>query len=267
MRVVAYAELFGNPAHLALLRRGEDVWRLVRGHPRYAYYGTVVSLSDPGDDTAEVMASLAGLQGVGMCFYFPKTGATPLFRALEAKGLRTAQSQFHRGERGAYEAGKALLARRSLPNNLTVIRLDATTPASLVKATVELCESCGISTMPGEVMRGGVLPGVNLVAVDASGAPVATAASYAMHASGAPRATEAFWGVLATREDHRGQGLAGLLGATAIVHMWEEEGMRAFNTGIKAENLASQAACAKLGVENTEWITAFCFDDGRLGAP
>lgn len=58
---MAYTELFGTAAHRTLLARGEDVWRVVQGHPRYAYYGTVVSLSDPGEDTAEIMASLARL--------------------------------------------------------------------------------------------------------------------------------------------------------------------------------------------------------------
>jgi hypothetical protein len=261
-----YSELFGDPAQCALLRRGQDLWHLVKGHPRYAYYGTVVSLSDPKEDTAEVMASLARLQGLGMCFYCPKSDAVSILEELEAKGLRTAQSQFHRGKHAVYEASKALLRSRSTPKNLSIIRLDKATPKALIKATVDLCQACGLSAMPGEVMRGDVIPGINLVAVDASGAPVATASSYAMHAPDTPRATDAFWGVLATREDHRGQGLAALLGATTIEYMWENEGMRAFNTGIKADNLASQAACAKLGVINTDWVTAFCFDDMRLAA-
>ena len=264
---MTYTELFGNPVQRKLLRRGEDVWRLIKGHPRYAYYGTVVSLSDPGEDTAEVMASLAHLQGLGMCFYCPKSGVTSLLERLEAKGLRTAQSQYHRGGRTAYEASKALLSSRPTPKNLSIARLDTMTPKALIRATIELCQSCGLTAMPGEIMRGNVIPGVNLIATDVSGAPVATASSYAMHAPNTPRATEAFWGVLATREDYRGQGLAGLLGAMAIEYMWENTGMRAFNTGIKAENLASQAACAKLGVLNTDWVTAFCFDDERLGAP
>ncbi|MBF9031083.1 GNAT family N-acetyltransferase [Rhodobacterales bacterium HKCCE3408] len=261
---MAYTELFGSPAHRALLRRGEDVWRVVQAHPRYAYYGTVVSLSDPGDDTAEIMASLARLQGIGMCFYYPKNDVAALLGDLEAKGLRTAQSWFHRGGQAAYEASKALLHGSPPPEHLTITRLDGSTPNSLIKATIELCQKCGLSSMPGEVMRGRVIPGVNFVATDSSGVPVATAGSYAMHAPHTPRATEAFWGVLATREDHRGQGLAARLGAMAIEHMWETKGMRAFNTGIKPENLASQAACAKLGVLNTEWVTAFCYDDARL---
>lgn len=219
---MAYIELFGNPAQHAILRRGEDVWRVVQGHPRYAYYGTVVSLSDPGEDTAEIMASLARLQGLSMCFYCPKAEATALLAELEAKGLRTAQSWYHRGGRAAYEASKTLLNSRSAPENLNITRLDATTLESVIKATVELCQSCGLTAMPGEIMRGSVIPGINLIATDVSGAPVATAASYAMHAPETPRATEAFWGVLATREDYRGQGLAAWLGAVAIEHMWKK---------------------------------------------
>lgn len=261
---MAYRELFGDPAQCALLRRGENIWRLTKDHPRYAYYGTVVSLSDPREDTAEIMASLAGMQDLGMCFYCPKPSVISLLEDLEAKGLRTAQSQYHRGGRTACEASKALLSSRSGPKNLSVVRLDTSTPETLIKATIELCQSCGLTAMPGEIMRGEIIPGINLIATDVSGMPVATASSYAMHAPNTPRATEAFWGVLATREDYRGQGLAGFLGAMAIEYMWEQVGMRAFNTGIKAENVASQAACAKLGVLNTDWVTAFCFDDVLL---
>lgn len=263
---MSYSELFGNPAHRALLRRGEDLWRIVGGNPRYAYYGTVVSLSDPREDCADILASLARLQGLGMCFYFPRNEASRLLADLENQGFRTAQSLYHRGGRAAYEASKSLLNSKPSPSNLKIMTLDPSTPEVIVRATVDLCQGCGLSAMPGEIMRGTVIPGINLVALDRDGTPVATAASYAMHAQNTPRANEAFWGVLATREDFRGQGLAAWLGALAIEHMWEHEGMRAFNTGIKAENLASQAACAKLGVLNTKWVTAFCFDDERLAA-
>jgi len=259
-----YTEVFGTPQQRALVRRSEDLWRLVRGNPRLAYYGNAVSLSDPAEDTAEVIARLARIQGLGMCFYCPKSSATEMLAGLEAQGFRTAQSQYHRGAEGAYDASKGLLARRDVPQDLSVIRLDVATPKETVAATAELCVSCGVTPMPGEIMRGTVLKGATLVALDAQKAPVATASSFAMHAPDSPRATDAFWGVLATREDRRGQGLAALLGAMAIVHMWENEGMRGFNTGIKAENLASQAACSKLGVVNTDMVTAFCFDDGRM---
>lgn len=201
-----------------------------------------------------------------MCFYFPQNDAAELSAELGRRGFRTAQSLYHRGGKAAYEKSKSLLGNKTAPAELEIMRLDVTTPEKIVQATVDLCQSCGLSSMPGEVMRGSAIPGANFVALDSDGKPVVTAASYAMHAKETPREHEAFWGVLATREDYRGQGLAAWLGAMSIVHMWEFEGMRAFNTGIKAENLASQAACAKLGVMNTEWVTAFCFDDERLAA-
>ena len=263
---MAYSEIFGDPAHRALLRRGEDLWRVAKENPRYAYYGTVVSLSDPQEDCADVLASLARLQGLGMCFYFPREEASALLISLEEQGFRTAESLFHRGGQAAYEASKSLLASKPAPADLRIMALDRSTPSDTIRATVELCQTCGLSSMPGEVMRGIASPGINLVALGPDGVPVATAASYAMHAPDTPKAREAFWGVLATREDYRGRGLAAWLGAMAIVHMWENEGMRGFNTGIKAENAASRAACAKLGIVDTDWVTAFCFDDARLAA-
>lgn len=87
---MAYVELFGDPSHRTFLRRGEDLCRIVQDHPRYANYGTVVSLSDPGNDTADVLTSLARLHGLGMCFYYPKNSIGELLEDLEGRGLRTA---------------------------------------------------------------------------------------------------------------------------------------------------------------------------------
>ena len=261
---MAYSEVFGNARQKFLIERGAALWSLLKDHPRFAYYGTTVSLSDPQQDAAEMLISLARLQGQGMCFYFPKSRLAELQGQLEAAGMRTASSLFHRGGQEAYDASKKLLAERSLPSGLELVRLEANSSAELVEATVDLCQQVGLSTMPGEVMRGQILPGVCYVALNAEGQPVATASSYAMHAPKTPRDSEAFWGVLATHTDFRGLGLAGVLGARAIEYMWEKKGMRGFNTGIKSDNLASRAACAKLGVSDTDWATLFCFDDTVL---
>lgn len=188
-----YKELFGDPGHKALLERGEALWHVVRDHPRYAYYGTVVSLSEPGKDTADVVASLARIQGLGMCFYLPETEAASIRRQLEGEGLRTAQSLFCRGGEAAYQASKSLLDKKAAPDGVAIEPLTDRSSDTLIEATVALCQACGLSAMPGEIMRGSVLPGINLVARDAAGAPVATAASYAMHAPDARCSKEAFW--------------------------------------------------------------------------
>jgi hypothetical protein len=52
--------------------------------------------------------------------------------------------------------------------------------------------------------------------------------------------------MLATLEDRRGEIIALLLGAQAIVHMWERHGARGFMTGVRADNSSSQALCNRL---------------------
>jgi hypothetical protein len=71
--------------------------------------------------------------------------------------------------------------------------------------------------------------------------------------------------MLATREDRRGQRIALLLGAQAIIHMWERHGARGFMTGVRADNASSQALCTKLGLGATDWTYAWCFDKDLLG--
>ena len=71
--------------------------------------------------------------------------------------------------------------------------------------------------------------------------------------------------MLATRADRRGEKIGLVLGAQAIVHMWERHGARGFMTGVRAENASSQALCAKLGVGPTDWIYAHCIDRGVFG--
>ena len=96
------------------------------------------------------------------------------------------------------------------------------------------------------------------MATDRNRRAVATASSYLMHHPSSPRAKDAFWGMLATREDRRGERIALMLGAQSIVHMWERHGARGFMTGVRADNPSSQALCRKLGVGATEWIYASC---------
>jgi hypothetical protein len=47
--------------------------------------------------------------------------------------------------------------------------------------------------------------------------------------------------------------------------MWERHGARGFMTGVRADNLSSQALCNKLGVGETEWIYASCMDRAQFG--
>ncbi|MFT5870568.1 MAG: hypothetical protein ACI8TF_002694 [Paracoccaceae bacterium] len=49
-----YTEVFGDRPYCSLIQWGEDVWNLVKGHPRCVCYGAAVSLSDPSENTGKI---------------------------------------------------------------------------------------------------------------------------------------------------------------------------------------------------------------------
>jgi len=259
-------EYFGSPDKVALMRRSGDLWHLLGDDPRYSWYGRAVALCGPVADTARALGALARLQGAGVCYYFPKDEAETLFADLADAGFGTARHEHFRGGDETQAAARAVVAAHPLPGDLTLVRLDPSSPAGLVSAVAALCSACGVMPVPGAVMRGIARRGITLAALDGSGTPVATAASYALHHDDSPRAGDVFWGALATRPDRRGGRLALILGAMAILHMWREQGARGFMTGVARDNPSSQRLCNRLAVRDTQWIYAQCLFPELLGS-
>jgi hypothetical protein len=110
--MLADEELFGSPDRLALMKRSAALWSLLKDNPRYAYYGRTVALSEIGDDTADILCSLARLQGVGVAYYSPKLSAANLLATLEGRGFSTDRHEHYRGGEPAYQASRAISARR-----------------------------------------------------------------------------------------------------------------------------------------------------------
>jgi len=248
------------------MKRSAALWSLLKDNPRYAFYGRTVALSDVADDAADILCALARLQGVGVAYYFPKESAANLFATLEARGFSTDRHEHYWGGESAYRASRAMLATHSLPQDLSLSALDRQSPRAFVAEVAELCQSCDVMPVPGPIMRGQALHGITFVASDEHGRPVASASSFVLHHPSSPHARDVFWGMLATREDRRGEKIALVIGAKTIVHMWEMEGARGFMTGVRKDNASSQALCNKLGVNDTEWIYAQCLDAGILGS-
>ena len=253
-------EYFGSADRIALARRSASLWRLLRDDPRYAYYGRLVAASDPGEDAVDILHALAKVQGASVAYFYPASAAESLFAQLEARGLATDRHEHFWGGEAAMTASREALRSLALPDDLTVSTIDAGTPRALVRDVAELCESCDVMPVPGSIMRGQGRDGICLVATDRDGRAVATSSSYMLHHPSSAHARDAFWGMLATREDRRGERIALILGAQAIVHMWERHGARGFMTGVRADNLSSRALCNRLGVSASDWIYASCVD-------
>src|SRR4051812_1767457 len=90
-------EFFGSAERIALSRRSANLWLLLRHDPRYAYYGRLVALSDPAQDTAEILCAMARLQGAAVAYFLPASHANGLFAELEDRGLATDRHEHFRG--------------------------------------------------------------------------------------------------------------------------------------------------------------------------
>ncbi len=198
-------------------------------------------------------------------YFFPAKDAENLFGQLEERSLTTDRHEHYWGGEAALEASRRVLKSFALPADLSISVIDAATPGALVREVAALCQSCDVMPVPGSIMRGQAINGVCIIAIDQEGRPVATASSYMIHQSSSRRAKDAFWGMLATTANRRGEKIALLLGAQAIIHMWERHGARGFMTGVRANNASSQTLCKKLGVDATDWIYASCIDKMIFG--
>ena len=248
-------EFFGSGAQQTVSRRARDLWQLCAKDGQLAYNGRIVTVvGDIGAKTADKLICLARLQGSTTCHFLPIDKTEAVKAAVEASGLSSNVWQFCTGGQSAYDAACQILETYQLPPDLTVKRIDARTDAFLVAGFAKMAADCGVLAMAGRVIRGLDVEGITLAAVDKSGQPVASAWGYKCYPEQSAFSEYAFWGGLSCRKDRRGQKIALILGAIAIVQLWEELQVRGFCTGVTAGNTASFSVCEKLGVLSSNWV-------------
>ena len=59
---------------------------------------------------------------------------------------------------------------------------------------------------------------------------------------------QCWWGMLATHPDRRGERLAVILGAMALIRMQDRYGFTQVFTGVEPGNAASEAVCRRMGL-------------------
>ncbi|MCL5777804.1 GNAT family N-acetyltransferase [Limibaculum sp. FT325] len=253
-------EFFGNPDQRALLARARAMRSLTSGDARFSFYGRQVSLTTHAADAPKIVAALARLQGAASCIYVPGEAAEGFRAAIAARGMKTDEFRVLHGAADAVAASRAVMASQALPDDLAVTEIGPDTPGDFLEAVSRLTDACGVLLPMGSVMRGTEKPSVCLVACEPGGAPVATAASVALNHPDGAFPDDAWWGMLATRADRRGQGIARILGAMALVAMHERHGFPGFMTGVREGNTASERLCAQLGVVPSDYRVIVAID-------
>lgn len=248
------AEYFGTESQQGLQQRAEDLWRVVQDDPRFSCHGRAVALADYTEQNLSVHLALARLQGVCPLGGIEKDVAQKRRKQLEAEALVADEYVHWEGGIEAVEAARAVMKDRKLPSDLRVVEVDAATSLEDLRKLDSLTQRCDVLLPMGSFLRGQQMPSVFLFAIDQKGQVVGTSAAVAQYHPKHPKADMVWWGMLATDEDRRGEGIALILGAMALHEINKKFGYSSCFTGIREGNEPSEALCAKLGLAATSSI-------------
>jgi GNAT superfamily N-acetyltransferase len=251
---------FGSSDNQHIQRNAEAIWELIRNDPRYCCHGRAVSLAEGFEENIQLQASLALLQGVGICDSVPAWHLEYRRSALEKLGLKVEQLEVFRGGNHTIISARSVVSARNLPEDLELIYIDEDTSKSVLQGIDAFTQYHGASLpMESFLLKPGTRS-VCIAALDGDGKVVGTSAAGAHFHRNHARCDEAFWGMLATREDRRGQGIALLLGALCMLAMSERHGFDKFFTAVKKGNTPSEGLCSKLGLKPNDTSVVIAID-------
>lgn len=257
-------EYHGTPSQRSMMQRAESLWSILRDDPRFCCHGRDVQLSNHTVDNLELQMALARLQGAAGCCGVSRTDAVHRLADLEKAGFAVdAYVEWH-GDETYLDVAEHVVESRKLSDGIQVKQIDPNTPHDTMAAVDAVAQSCGVLLPNGAFVRGQARQGVCLYACAGEGDVVATAASITQFHPTHARGGQALWGMLATREDHRGQGLAVVLGAMAMLAMKRQYGIRQVFTGIREGNTPSENLCANLGLKKSESMDVFAVDKRQI---
>lgn len=258
-------EFFGNDDQRAVLRRGRSMSALLSQDRRYSYYGRTVGLTASEDGDVDQLAALASVQGNAAYGTVPLNQVEAIKTALQSRGLVPIQYDKWQGTHSAIAAARQVVATLSLPQDVTMHRLDASTPDRQLESLAEMALGCGVLPLCGEVLRGLFRPAVCLVALDYASKVISCAASSAYaHEDHVGYGKQAWWGMLATDPARRGQRLSLILGAHALLEMETRFGFGDFMTGVEPGNAPSESICARMGLSRGDFAIIGCADPRAL---
>lgn len=257
--------IYGSPQQVMVVKRANALWALIAGDPRFSFQARCVSLTQEQTNSADIVIALSRLQGYASCHFVPKQNVQNMADAYEVAGLRPAIWNQCWGRESAISKSKSFMSDFNPPEGLLLKTVTPQTPDAVIHAICKVSVASGVMPVPGSAMRGAGPKGMILYIEDRDGEVLATGGAFMAYHADSARADEAFWGMLATDVDWRGQRLACWIGAQVILQMTEQFGARGFSSGVKSDNPASQAMCARLGVGPSDMAYVGATDPEIMG--
>ena len=260
-------EFYGNYEHSSIQKTNYLLWGLLKSNVKLSSNGRAIVFRDPEFEEIPVILELArALKRVGV---YPTTGdmVEHIRLAAELENLDvTTGWQILCATSETRRVCEAIVAEGLSVGGSQLLRLSENSPKGTIQEFQSLQEESGVAPVPGYSMRGNLAPCACIGITDTSGKLSSTAFAIMSHHAESRLSDWAHIGFLATREGHRGRGLSKHLMAQVMIDAFEKLQARYLWTGVKPDNVPSQAVCLACGMTNADWTALFVSDPNVVGS-
>lgn len=255
---------FGGAPFDSVQLKSDQLWPSLKGNPNYCFHGRAIGLAEGSLANLDLLMPIVTSTGVGICDFVPAREAEEMQSRLSEMGFITDRMEMWVSNQSTIETSRGVIATVSLSGTDETAFVNDETSTSELELLDNFTREHGTSLPMESFLRGREKPAVCVYARESDGRVFATSASVGQYHDDHARSDMAYWGMLAKREDKRGQGAALLMGAHAIVAMHDRNGLKRFLTPIKDGNTASERLCSKLGFSRQEFAGLLAIDPSIL---
>ena len=238
---------------------------LLEGETAYGTEGRMWGIDAPAVGDANKVEALARLQGASVNHYVLKSEEADFAAEYAKRGLANDRWDQFMGGQECLTVCKDYLADLELPDRYRLHLVGPDTPEHLLDSLEETAVTAGVLPPMTPVLFGQLRNAVCFCLEAPDGGVAACAGACARNHPDSRFNRSAWWGMLATREEDRGQSLSLYLGALAVRHMHDEYGVEEFYTGVRTDNFVSRHVCEKLGVRDSAYACLAILDPEAFG--
>ncbi|MEO0944306.1 MAG: hypothetical protein AAFY06_05615 [Pseudomonadota bacterium] len=256
---------FGSEVQQRMQAIAYSLSPLLQDNPSYGTEGRMWGIDAPELSEADKVASLASLQGATVNHYVPKSQEAEFANEYAKRGFSNDRWDQFMGRRECLEICSDYVADFKLPDQYKLHQIDPKTPKSILTALEETATACGVLPPMTPVLFGQMRNAVYFCLEAPDGGVAACAGACLRNHSASRFGNASWWGMLATRDQDRGQSLSLYLGALAALHMKKIFDVEEFYTGVRSDNAVSRHVCQKLGVHDSEYACLAILDRSSFG--
>ena len=234
---------FGSDVQKNMQRIAHELSPLLKDQPEYGCEGRMWGIDAPGAADVPKVGALARLQGATVNHYVLKSKARQFAAEYAERSFANDRWEQFMGRQDCLAICSDYLAGFDVPEQYKLHQFGPESSPRLLDALEETTAASGVLPPMTPVLFGEACEAAYFCLEAPDGGVAACAGAGLRNHSASQFGKASWWGMLATRDQDRGQSLSLYLGAVAIRYMHENFGVEEFYTGVRSDNHVSRHIC------------------------